>query len=411
MTAAPPEVTPEERPPVSRGWVTRYGLLYLGQNVSWAGPTQLLIAIQVAQWYPGEKEERLAWLMAAGGVVMLVATPLAGAVSDRTGSRFGRRAPWIVVGAVVAALALVGMGFAPGYAALVAGWLVFQAAIAFSINAAQAVAPDQVPRRQYGLVSGVMGLTYTLGVVVGTAIGTLLGVRPAYLVTALVLLLLVGQFVVRFDDPQVVRERVLTPGARRWSTLAPSPRRYPDFAWVFLTRLLVTLGNSIALFYLLYFLRDRVRVDDPETGVLVLTVVYALMVVVSAVLSGRWSDRVDRRLPFVSAASLGVTVATLIMAFALDWWVVVGAAAVLGVSWGVYLAIDQALINEVLPTVADRGRDMGIMNIAVALPNATSPVIAALALRHLGGYPGLYLLAGALALLGGLLVWKVRSVR
>ncbi|MGO0575294.1 MFS transporter [Ornithinimicrobium panacihumi] len=408
-------VHPDERAPVSRGWVSRFGLLYLGQNAAWAGPTQLLIAIQVADWYPGEKEERLAWVMAAGGAVMLVATPLAGAVSDRTGSRFGRRAPWILVGALVAAIALVWMGFAPGYAVLLAGWLLFQAAIAFSINAAQAVAPDQVPRRQYGLVSGVMGLTYTLGVVVGTLIGTMLGVRTAYLVTALVLVLLVGQFLVRFRDPQVLREKVAVDpvGGARWArfSVVPSPRRYPDFAWVFLTRLLVTLGNSIALFYLLYFLRDRIRVADAEGGVLVLTAVYAVMVIVSAIVSGRWSDRVDRRLPFVSLSSLGVTLACLIMAWALDWWVVVVAAAVLGVSWGVYMAVDQALINEVLPTMADRGRDVGIMNVAVALPNTFSPVIAALALRNLGGYPGLYLLAGALALLGGVLVWRVRDVR
>lgn len=126
---------PEQRAPVSGGWITRYGLLYLGQNTAWAGPSQLLIAIQVAEWFPGQKEERLAWLMAAGGAVMLVATPLAGAVSDRTGSRFGRRTPWILAGALVAALALVVMGFAPGYAVLVAGWLLFQAVLAFSTNA------------------------------------------------------------------------------------------------------------------------------------------------------------------------------------------------------------------------------------------------------------------------------------
>lgn len=408
---SPVRLAPDERPAVSRGWIARFGILYLGQNIAWAGPSQLLIANQIATWFPGEKEERLAWIMAVGGLVSMVATPLAGAISDRTGSRFGRRAPWILAGGLVAALALVAMGFAGGYALLMGGWVVFQLAIAFSINAAQSVAPDQVPRRQFGTVSGVMGLTYTLALVVGTLIATVLESTVAYLVTAAVLVLLIVQFLLGFRDPQVRREATGPSGASRLGRILPSPREHPDFAWVFFTRLLVTLGNTIALFYLLYFLRDRVQVEDPDTGVLILTVVYALAVFVTAVISGRWSDRVDRRRGFVAWASIGVAAAAVVMAFTVEWWVVVAAAVVLGASWGVYMAVDQALINEVLPTVANRGRDMGIMNLAVALPNALAPVIAAIALRNLGGYPGLYLLAAGLAILGGVLVYKVRSVR
>lgn len=284
MALRPEPVHPDadDRPEVSRGWIGRFGLLYLGQNVAWAGPSQLLIANQIATWFPGEKEERLAWLMALGGLVSMVATPLAGGL--------------------VAGLAPVWMGFAPGYAVLVAGWLVFQAAIAFSINATQSVAPDQVPRRQYGLVSGVMGVTYTLAIVVGTLVATLFASRTAYLVTAALLVGLVVQYLVRFHDPRVIREREPEARATRppLSTLVPSPREHPDYAWVFLTRLLLTRGNTIALFYLLYFLRDRVRVPDPDAGVLTLTVVYAVAVVATAVLGGRWSDRLDRRRVFVA---------------------------------------------------------------------------------------------------------------
>ncbi|KGN37740.1 MFS transporter [Knoellia subterranea] len=411
MTATTHET--EARPHVSAGWMTRFGLLYLGQNVAWAGPSALLVANQVAGWYPESKETRLAVVMALGGVISMVATPLAGAVSDRTRSRFGRRAPWILLGALGAAVSLVVLGFAPDYAVLVAGWLAFQATIAFTINAAQAVPPDTVPRLQYGVVSGVMGLTYTLAIVVGTAIATAFGGRTAYLVCALVLLVLVAQFLVAFRDPPVTERRVrdsATAGSGR-AALVPSPREHPDFAWVFVTRLLVTLGNTIALFYLLYFLRDRVKVADPDAGVLTLTVVYAVAVVITAVVGGRWSDRVDRRRIFVAGSSLGVAVAAGIMAFTLSWSVVVVAALVLGASWGVYMAVDQALINEVLPSASDRGRDIGLMNLAVVGPNALAPVIAALALNSLGGYTGLYLLSGGLSLLGAVLVFRVRSVR
>ncbi len=367
------ELAASQRPSVSRAWITRYGLLYLGLNTAWAAPSQILIAAQIQIWYPGGKEAWFAGLMAAGGITSLIATPTAGLVSDRTRSRYGRRAPAILFGALVSALALVLMGFAPHYWLLVTCWVVFQTAIAFAVNATQAVAPDQVPTRQYGLVSGVLGFSYTLGVVVGTVIGSLLDFHLAYVVTAGVTFGLAVQFLLTFKDPQVIIDRPgVSSRARLWAVAAEfveSLRKSRDFAWVFWTRLLVTLGQAIALFYLL------------------------------------------RRLPFVAGASVGVASCSLIMAFAGSFAVVVVAAGILGVAWGIYMAVDQALINEVLPSAADRGRDVGVMNIAVALPNATAPVVAYFALNFLGGYSGLYLLAATLSLVGALLVYQVRKVR
>ncbi|AXH98188.1 MFS transporter [Ornithinimicrobium avium] len=401
---------PDDRPRRSGGWVGRYGLAYLGINLAWAAPSQLLVALQLLDWSPDVKEARLAVIMGVGGFVSLVSTPLAGVLSDRTTSRFGRRRPWILLGTLVSAAALVVMAYAPGYAVLLAAWLVFQFFIAFAVTSSLAVAPDQVPRRQYGLVSGVLGLTYTMGLVLGTVLGDLLAVRTAYLVTAGLTVALVLPFLMALDDPRVVAAELPGAGGRAESWV-PSPRKHPDYAWVWVTRLLVTLGNTVALFYLLYFLRDEVGLADPEGGVLTLTVIYAGTVVVASVVSGRWSDRVDRRLPFVSGASLGVAAACLIMACAREWPVIVMAAVVLGLSWGVYMAVDQALINEVLPTAAHRGRDMSVMHLAVVLPNALSPVVAAVALLRLGGYPGLYLLAGGLCVVGAVLVHRVRGVR
>lgn len=408
--AGPVAQAPDERRRVGGGWVARYGLAYLGINLAWAAPSQLLVALQLLEWSPDVKEARLAWVMGVGGAVSLVSTPLAGILSDRTTSRFGRRRPWILLGTLVSALALVVMAYAPGYAVLMGAWAVFQFFIAFAVNASLAIAPDQVPRRQYGLVSGVLGLTYTLGLVLGTVVAEALPVRTAYLVTAALTVVLAVQFLVTTRDPQVLAQALpggTAPG-ERWF---PSPRRHPDYGWVWFTRLLVTLGNTVALFYLLYFLRDEIRLADPGRGVLVLTIIYAVTVVLTSVLSGRLSDRLDRRLPFVSGASLGVGAACLVMAYARDWWMIVGAAVLLGASWGVYMAVDQALINEVLPTAAHRGRDMSIMQLAVVLPNALSPAVAAVALLQLGGYPGLYLLAGGLCLLGAVLVHRVRGVR
>ncbi|MFD4422955.1 hypothetical protein ACFWN7_15830 [Agromyces sp. NPDC058484] len=68
-------------------------------------------------------------------------------------------------------------------------------------------------------------------------------------------------------------------------------------------------------------------------------------------------------------------------------------------------------MTEVLPSAADIGRDVGIINLAIGLPNVLAPVVAAFAVQALGGYAALYLVASALAAIGGILVYRIRSVR
>ena len=155
-----------------------------------------------------------------------------------------------------------------------------------------------------------MGLTYTLAVVVGTVIGTAFDMRAAYLVTAGVLVALSAQFLIGFaatgkaqagnpptPEPDVVPIQPAQPSLEATRTLRI------DYWWVFLARLVVTLGQSIALFYLLYYLRDRIEYDDPDAGVLTLTVVYEIAVVITAVFAGGWSGRAAKRKPLVAIAS------------------------------------------------------------------------------------------------------------
>ena len=178
----------------------------------------------------------------------------------------------------------------------------------------------------------------------------------------------------------------------------------------FIARFLVTTGNSVALFYLFYYLRDHIGHADPDAGVLILTGAYAVCVVVTAIVSGKASDASGKRRPFVAQSSMGVAAACAVMAVAGSFVTVIVAAILLGLSWGVFMAVDQALINQVLPKADERGRDLGVMNLAVAGPNVAAPVLAAFALANLGGYPGLYVFAGVLTVIGAGLVYLVRGV-
>jgi len=195
-----------------------------------------------------------------------------------------------------------------------------------------------------------------------------------------------------------------------------SPRRHPDFAWAWLTRFAVNLGNAMALLYLLYFLRDKIHYSQlfpgqkAEDGLLVLILIYTVAVVLTAVTGGVVSDRTGRRKLPVTVSGLVMAVPAVMLALWPSWPVAIAAAAIMGLGFGVYLSVDQALVTQVLPSAAARAKDLGIINIANSGPQVLAPAIAAPLVSQLGGYPTLFLSVAVITVLGSAFVWKIRSV-
>ena len=180
--------------------------------------------------------------------------------------------------------------------------------------------------------------------------------------------------------------------------------------WAFVTRFLVQLGNALGTLYLLYFLDDAVHLADPATGLLSMILLYTVGMIGTAMLGGWLSDRVGRRRIFVVWAGVLITVAATMLAIWPTWPVSIAAALLFGAGYGVYLAVDTALITQVLPAATDRAKDLGVINIATAAPQVLGPVLAAPIVTHLGGYPALFALTGLVTLLGAVAVLKIRSV-
>ncbi|MET9697215.1 MFS transporter [Streptomyces sp. NPDC006529] len=394
-------------------WVGALSLANLGVWVGWFGPLQLLLARQAEQLTPGHKAATLALVTGLGAAVSMVANPVFGALSDRTTARVGRRVPWVVAGTAGGAAGLVVLSLARGVPAVIAGWCLVQLALNASFAALTAAVPDQVPVRRRGLVGGWLGVSQVVGILVGTALATVAGGTGAgYLACALFSVVAVVPYVL------MRRDTALSPAARpafRWRAFLGGfwidPRRHPDFGWAWLTRFLMNLSYSISTMYLLYYLTDAVHyADDADTGVLILTALNALTLLCTVVISGVRSDRSGRRKPYVIRSGLLIAAATLLLAVWQTWTGAVVASLVLGIGFGVYTSVDFALLTDVLPTAEDRGRDLGVINIANALPQVLAPVIAAPVVTHLGGYTALYALAGALAVVGSVLVRRIRSV-
>jgi MFS family permease len=372
-------------------------------------PIQVLLPLQIEQLSPASKESDLALVTAAAAIVSILAAPIAGALSDRTTSRFGRRRPWILAGAVVCALALAALPVQAGVLGVAVCWMIAQGAQNSMLAALNATVPDQVPVRQRGTVSAFVGLPAPLGLVLGVLLVTVVvtGRGAAYLTLAALLLILVLPFVLTTrDEPLRAAQRPPFSFRDFWI----SPRRHPDFAWAAISRLAIQLANSIGTLYLLYFLRDAVRVPDPATGVFVLTLLYTGGILTTSVFAGRWSDRTGRRKVFVLVSSCVIAAAMLVLALWQTWPAVMIAAALLGLGYGVYVAIDNALITQVLPDATGRAKDLGVINIANTASQAFAPLVAGGVIALLHSYQVLYLLAGAIALAGAALIRPIRSV-
>ncbi|MGI5162841.1 MFS transporter [Spirillospora sp. CA-253888] len=392
-------------------WVGALTLANLGVWAGWFGPLQVLLALQAEDLAPGHKATALAWTTGIGAVFSLVANPVFGAISDRTTSRHGMRAPWVLLGALGGAAGLAVLALAPNVPVMVAGWCLVQVALNASYAALTAAVPDQVPWRQRGVVGGWLGVAQIGGVLAGTALGTVAGgLTAGYLACAAFMLVAVVPYLLARRDVRLAERPPFS-----WKGFLAGfwidPRRHPDFGWAWLTRFLIQLSNAIVMMYLLYYLQDAVGYGDgAETGVLILTAVNAVTLLASVVVAGAWSDRIGRRRPFVVWSGYVMTVATALLAVWQTWPGAIVAALVLGIGFGIFTSVDFALMTEVLPDAADRGKDLGVINIAASLPQVIAPAIAAPIVAGFGGYTTLYAVAALFALAGTVLVRRIRSV-
>ncbi|OFM59534.1 MFS transporter permease [Corynebacterium sp. HMSC058E07] len=397
-------LTAAEREPKLFFW--KFGIAFFGSVIAWAGPTQLLLGLQMIELRPDSKEESLALLMMLGGATAVVSSLITGYAADRSWfwvNRWGKRLPWALLAAPLVTVGLFLMSFTPSFWVLTGLWCLVQVFVAFVTNNLMTVTADVVPQEKFGLVSGIVGATYTFGIVGGTAVATALPITQAYWAVGVISLVFIFQFAVgRGHVDSHVRPH------NSLSVTVGDEGSYRNYWLVFASRFVIHLANYTSLFYLLYYLRDHIGVPDPDAGVLMLTVLYAVFTIITAIVSGNVSDRIGRRKILVVVSAFGVAAATGMMTIATGMELVCAAAILLGISWGVFSSVDQAMVNESLPSKKNRARDVSLMSLTQGVSNMFCGGLAALALRHFD-YPGMFLMCSIICIVGALMVLPVTS--
>ncbi|MFD6166193.1 MFS transporter [Oerskovia sp. NPDC060287] len=414
------DLAPDTGRPLTRGRVLRFSAGFLAFGLLWIVGLQIVAAVLLPQRLRDigveSPETLLGSISAITAIVSLVSNLVFGNLSDRTRSRFGRRAPWILGGAVLGGVSLTLVGFLPSAGLITLAYCVSMVGLNMMLAPAVAVLADRVPKS----LRGTMSAFYGGGLAAGAPLGSLVG--ALFITNAVPGFVLGGAFMIGGAVVALVvwpRERSaqdLPPAAGGLKELLLSfrpPRNAPDFYLAFAGRLFMLVSYQMIMAYQLYIVQDHVGQTVAESAVTIATMSGILLVVslLGAVVAGPISDRIGRR-------KLPVVVSSVLFAVGIAmpwiWPSPMGMflfAGIAGFGYGVYTSVDQALNVDVLPNDEEAGKDLGILNLSTTAGQTVGPLVTSALVVATGSYSVVFPVSIVAALLGAFFITRIKSVR
>ncbi|MFU8945359.1 MFS transporter [Mycetocola zhadangensis] len=390
-------------------------------NLLWLAPfiagISVLLPARLEIIAPDEKISAIATLAMAGSLVALIANILFGALSDRTRSRLGRRSPWMILGSVASALSLYGLTVVGSVTGLVLLWCVFQFFLNAIVAPLIAIIPDRVPEKLRGTYSAIYGIGATIGAGVAGIIASRFITDPT---TGLFIfgtaILFAGPLVTLIapdhsnkNDPKAPLDRASL--LRNFSF----PRRGArNFYLALVGKLLFVLAMYSVTGYQLYILTDHFALAPLAAGAMIATIagIQTVGSLLAGTIAGPLSDKFERRKAPVVGAALLLAIALIVPFFWHDSSsMIVFAVLGLGLAFGIFNAVDQALNYKVLPDPAAAAKDLGILNMANTGGQVLGPVVMSVAVVGFGGYSAGFLIAAGTAVLSAITISLIRGTR
>jgi MFS family permease len=319
-----------------------------------------------------------AFVTLGGAFVAILVQPTVGGISDYAVTKWGRRKPFIVVGSLLDLVFLIGIATSNTLLMLAT----FVILLSFSTNIArgpfQGYVPDLVADPQVGLASAMVGMMQIIGNITGYALVSLAAIfnerSLAIAAVAIVELVTMLSVVLKVGNGPPAKPRE----GKSWRTIAlevwgTDILRQRSYIWLVASRLFFLMAGGILFAYVIAFLKYTFGYSESGAGGVnfAMLVVVALGNVIAVVPASRLSDRIGRK-PIIYAACLigaiGVSMTALAPHIA---WAIVG-AGLFGMSAGTFLAVDWALMTDIIPR-ASAGRYMGLSNVATG----SAPLFAA----------------------------------
>jgi MFS family permease len=313
-------------------------------------------------------------------IVGILIQPTVGYLSDYTVSRWGRRKPYIVFGSLLDLVFLAGIATSNSVLLLAAFMLLLSISTNIARGPFQGYVPDLVAEPQVGLASGMVGMMQIAGNVTGFLLVSLsvsfnamplsiAGVALVELITMASVVLRVGQGL----PPRPRQGRTWPQIARgAWATDILRERSY---MWLLVSRLLFLVGGALLANFVVIYLSRAFAMTKSEANATYVVILLVVVVanVIAIMPSSRLSDRVGRKPLIWGACAIGA-LGVAITALAPSIPVALVGAALFGASSGTFLAVDWALMTDIIPR-ASAGRYMGLSNVATG---AATPIAIAL---------------------------------
>jgi MFS family permease len=180
--------------------------------------------------------------------------------------------------------------------------------------------------------------------------------------------------------------------------------------------------------FILYYLRDVIRVESPEKNAQFLFLIILIGATFSGLVGGWLSDRVGRKkIVYVANGLMAAMSLALVACRSMSEVYLVG--IIFGIGYGAYISVDWALGTDVLPNKEEAGKDMAVWHIAMVLPQSIAAPVAGIILQSLGhsetaganghnivhytngGYMAIFSVAAFALALGAVLLRNVRGAR
>ncbi len=384
--AAPAPSLAAGRPLLPLSQLLKLSIYWFGILTIWGGLNNIILPHRIDEIDTANAGFLLAIINGVAVLMAIVVQPTVGMLSDYTVSRWGRRKPYIVIGASLDVVFLFGLAASQTYLMILAFLVLLQFSSNFAQGPFQGYVPDLVPARQVGTASGLMGVMIVMGQIAGVGVATLglpgslflatVGLGLIELATALVLVASVRE---GSDAP---------PRTGSWMKVATSAwgtdiLKEANVLWLLLVRLLFLGAVTSTSLVLFYFERTHGLPEEDAAGLVFIgTLVVGIATAAAAFPGGKLSDRFGRR-PMIWAACAIASVGMLLVAIAPSPWLAIAAFVPFGIGVGVFLSVDWALMTDVIPKDTT-GRYMGILNAGTAAAGPIFLLVAGQVLDRVG---------------------------
>ncbi|ERK71826.1 MFS transporter [Leifsonia aquatica] len=374
--------------------------------------------LELLKGFNSARAQSLAIITSIGVVLTMLIQPVVGVLADRTRSRWGRRAPWILFGSLIGALLLVLMRFSPTLVVLAIVYMFAQAFINAAVGPLATTVADRMPENRRGTASALGGFgNFFGGLLGGLAAGSLfavLGLDIYFIVAAFVAFAGV-MFVLFAKDRSSKNLLVPKMNWRSFFVGFTIALRSRDFRWVWVARILLSFGYTVSTALSLYMLQSYIRPALSQTQATqlapLLTLVGVPVTIIALFIAGRLSDKLGKRRIFVIISSVLMAFSMLIPIVSPTILGLFLQAVVGGIAFGIYLPVDQALFIDVLPDEKAAGRDLGVAGLGSNLGQALGPILAGAVVATTGGYVGVWIAAFGLVLLAGVALFPLKGIK